>query len=211
MTADMQFEPTHLEQYLKYHTIEQAMEDVAVFAKGFSYPGLPNVDLKPGNTPWVFVGKLLPTPVVLHGNANSSFPGGSYPGARAAWMRLRNPEVFHASLASSAVVELEEDFWEYYHVVETTMQNSGYANCSADMRAVAAFLNDAFDNKNASAVDNFMNMISGPKGTPLYRYFHWDDLTAASSAWDNRMTNIRAAVQVMFQDFQVWHSGVGRS
>lgn len=57
MTADMQFKPAQLGPYLKYLTIEQAMEDVFVFARDFSYPGLQNVDLTPGATPWVFVGK----------------------------------------------------------------------------------------------------------------------------------------------------------
>lgn len=56
MTADMQFEPEQLEPYLEHLTIEQAMEDVVVFARDFSYPGLPNVDLTPGVTPWVFIG-----------------------------------------------------------------------------------------------------------------------------------------------------------
>lgn len=57
ITADMQFEPKQLEAYLKYLTIEQAMEDVAVFARDFSYPGLPSVDLTPGAVPWVFIGE----------------------------------------------------------------------------------------------------------------------------------------------------------
>lgn len=61
MTSDMQFEPEQLESYLTYLTVEQAMEDVAVFARGFSYPGLPSVDLTPGVVPWVFVGGRSPT------------------------------------------------------------------------------------------------------------------------------------------------------
>lgn len=56
MTSDMQFEPEQLESYLTYLTVEQAMEDVSVFARSFSYPGLPSVDLTPGVVPWVFVG-----------------------------------------------------------------------------------------------------------------------------------------------------------
>lgn len=119
-------------------------------------------------------------------------------------MRLRNPDIFHASLASSAVVELQEDFWEYYEVMETTMDSTGWGNCSADMRVVAAYLNDAFDKKNGTAVDTFLNEITGPPGSQLYRYFHFDDLTSGSDmAWENRRINIRAAIQVMFQDFQV--------
>jgi hypothetical protein len=85
--------------YYQYLTVEQALEDVAVFAKNFSLPTHPGKDFRPNSTPWIFV-------------------GGSYPGVRAAWMRLRNPEVIYASLSSSGPVELQEDFWQYYVAVE---------------------------------------------------------------------------------------------
>lgn len=84
------------------------------------------------------------------------------------------------------------------------MASTGWANCSADMRAVAAYLNEAFDSKNASALDSFLDEITGPRGSPLYEYFHYDDLTSGSdAAWDNRMTNVRTAIQIMFHDSQV--------
>jgi hypothetical protein len=85
--------------YYQYLTFEQALEDVVVFAKTFSLPSQPNTDFRPNKLPWIFV-------------------GGSYPGVRAAWMRLRNPEVIYASLSSSAPVELQEDFWQYWVAVE---------------------------------------------------------------------------------------------
>jgi len=85
--------------YYQYLTFEQALEDIVVFAKSFSLPSQPNTDFRPNKLPWVFV-------------------GGSYPGVRAAWMRLRNPEVIFASLSSSAPVQLQEDFWQYWVAVE---------------------------------------------------------------------------------------------
>lgn len=85
--------------FYQYLTIEQALEDVVVFAKNFSLPIHPSKDFRPNNTPWVFI-------------------GGSYPGVRSAYMRLRNPEVIYASLASSAPVQMQEDFWEYYVAIE---------------------------------------------------------------------------------------------
>jgi hypothetical protein len=91
--------PDELATYFQYLTFEQALEDVAVFAKQFSLSTHPNQDFRPNNVPWVFV-------------------GGSYPGVRAAYMRLRNPEVIYASLASSAPVQLQEDFWQYYVAAE---------------------------------------------------------------------------------------------
>jgi Serine carboxypeptidase S28 len=85
--------------YYQYLTFEQALEDVAVFAKSFSLASHPDTDFRPNKLPWVFI-------------------GGSYPGVRAAWMRIRNPEVIYASLSSSAPVQLQEDFWQYWVAVE---------------------------------------------------------------------------------------------
>jgi len=91
--------PDDYATYFQYLTFEQALEDVAVFAKNFTLLTQPNQDFRPNNVPWVFV-------------------GGSYPGVRAAYIRLRNPEVIYASLASSAPVQLQEDFWQYYVAAE---------------------------------------------------------------------------------------------
>lgn len=81
-----------LAEYFKYHTIEQALEDVVVFAKQFQYK---NQDLSSAVAPWVF-------------------SGASYPGARAAWIRVRNPEVIFASFAGSAPVETSMENPEYF-------------------------------------------------------------------------------------------------
>jgi hypothetical protein len=72
---------------------------VAVFAKNFTLASRPQQDMRPNAVPWVFI-------------------GASYPGIRAAWMRLRNPEVIYASLSSSAPVQIKTDFWEYMVAVE---------------------------------------------------------------------------------------------
>lgn len=84
-------EPDKLAEYYKYLTVEQALEDFVTFAKTFKYKGQ---DMNAGTVPWVFV-------------------GGSYPGARAAWLRVRNPEIVHISFASSAPVQVEAEFSEY--------------------------------------------------------------------------------------------------
>jgi hypothetical protein len=75
------------------------MEDVVVFAKNFTLASKPEQDFRPNNVPWIFI-------------------GGSYPGMRAAYMRIRNPEVIYASLSSSAPVEVQEDFWQYWFAAE---------------------------------------------------------------------------------------------
>jgi Serine carboxypeptidase S28 len=98
----------------KYLTNEQALEDTVYFAQNF-YPKVLRQNwkvLSPSQTPWVFI-------------------GGSYPGARAAMIRERNPETWFASWASSAPVEAHVDMSVYYNPLEQSMTR----NCSADMHA----------------------------------------------------------------------------
>jgi hypothetical protein len=67
---------------LSFLTVEQALEDVVTFANNFTLPTSASAagringsdSLRPNKTPWIFI-------------------GGSYPGARAAIMRVRNPDV----------------------------------------------------------------------------------------------------------------------
>jgi hypothetical protein len=80
------------------------MEDVVVFAKNFSLASQSGKDLRPNNVPWIFV-------------------GGSYPGLRAAYLRLRNPEVVYASYSSSAPVQIQESFWQYFVAIERWVSN----------------------------------------------------------------------------------------
>ncbi|KAF3935148.1 hypothetical protein ABW20_dc0104589 [Dactylellina cionopaga] len=91
-----------LTAFYKYLTIEQALEDVVVFANNFTYPldDFPGQELTPDKAPWVFVGV-------------------SYSGARGAWLTKRNPGLFKATLASSAPVQLKVDFWEYFTAIES--------------------------------------------------------------------------------------------
>lgn len=77
----------------RYLTVEQALEDVVYFAKHFAPPGCtPKLSqyLSPSKTPWIWI-------------------GGSYPGTRGAFLRLRNPQVFYAEWASSATVQARTD------------------------------------------------------------------------------------------------------
>ena len=81
----------------EYLTTEQALEDVVFFANHFTPEGLKEHwrTLKPSLSPWIWI-------------------GGSYPGSRGAFLRLRNPEVIYASWSSSASVQASLDLPEYY-------------------------------------------------------------------------------------------------
>jgi hypothetical protein len=64
-----------------YHTVEQALEDVVVFANKFSLP------------PHANAARKLSSPDALRASKTQwLFLGESYPGLRAAFLRIRNPE-----------------------------------------------------------------------------------------------------------------------
>ena len=108
---------------LKYLTLDQALEDFVVFANGFTLPSSSRIHLKsatalrPQNTPWIVV-------------------GASYPGVRAALLRVRNPEVVFASWASSAPVQSQINMASYYEAAERALPR----NCSADWVAVTKYV-----------------------------------------------------------------------
>lgn len=100
----------------RYLTIEQALEDAVYFAHRFTLPPqskYANQSVTPKTTPWIWI-------------------GGSYPGSRAAWIRIRNPETFYASWSSSAPVETRVDGGSYYNVILHSLPS----NCRKD--AIAA-------------------------------------------------------------------------
>jgi hypothetical protein len=64
-----------------YHTMEQALEDVVLFAHNFQLP------------PFASASKHLASSDALHASKTPwIWLGGSYPGTRAAVLRERNPE-----------------------------------------------------------------------------------------------------------------------
>ena len=109
----------------QYLTTEQALEDVVYFAEHFKPAGLEShwQALAPGETPWIFV-------------------GGSYPGARAAFIRIRNPDVIYASWSSSGPVQATVDMATYTEQAYKDFT----ANCSADIAAASAYLDDVLTN-----------------------------------------------------------------
>jgi hypothetical protein len=95
----------------KYLNNEQALEDAVYFARNFKLPGQKE-DLTSKSTPWIWV-------------------GGSYAGARAAMIRVRNPETFFASWSSSGPVESIVGSSVYFNPILQVIPH----NCSADINA----------------------------------------------------------------------------
>ena len=111
----------------QFHTVEQALEDVIYFAQRFSFPHPDSRTASyrpyPSTTPWIFI-------------------GGSYPGIRAAFLRIRNPETIFASWASSAPVEAQVDMSSYWQAAERALPR----NCSNDWVAVTKYFDEVITN-----------------------------------------------------------------
>lgn len=110
----------------KYLSVEQALADVAFFANNFNKTTLGlNAKVKSGNgldpynTPWIFI-------------------GASYPGARAAWMRQKYPEIIYASWASSAPLEYQPDGFPYFNPIMRSMPK----NCTSDLQAAVKYMDN---------------------------------------------------------------------
>ncbi|KAH8647616.1 serine carboxypeptidase S28-domain-containing protein [Tricladium varicosporioides] len=150
-------EPDDVAKYYSYLTAEQALEDVAVFAKNFSLASQAEKDLRPSAVPWVMI-------------------GASYPGVRAAWMRLRNPEVVFASLSSSAPVELQIDFWQYFYAYEQALNDYGYKGCLNDLHAFANWLTDVVAKKDVAVIEAFLyNSTVSYEGVKASTTQSWQD------------------------------------
>lgn len=107
----------------KYLNTEQALEDTVYFANHFEAPTDVTGSFSPGVTPWVWL-------------------GGSYPGIRGAQLRVRNPETFYATWASSPPTEAAVDMWTYYAQAERSMTR----NCSADLTAITRYVDRVLTN-----------------------------------------------------------------
>ncbi|PAV89423.1 hypothetical protein WR25_11937 [Diploscapter pachys] len=94
---------------LKYLSSEQAIADAVTFIRAMiqKYPQL-------AGAKWV------------------SF-GGSYPGALAAWLRIRHPEIISYAVGSSGPVQAEVDFYQYLEVVMNAITKTD-AGCSDSIK-----------------------------------------------------------------------------
>ena len=136
----------------RYLTVDQALEDFAVFAKGFTLPSASRIKLRsadalrPQNTPWIVI-------------------GASYPGVRAALLRVRSPDVVFASWASSAPVQAQINMASYFGAVERALPR----NCSADWVAVTRYVDGVLNGNNVTEQIRvkralYIARMSGPGG-----------------------------------------------
>jgi hypothetical protein len=155
------------EKYFRYLTAEQALADVPFFAWDFSLPRLPNTDLTPAGTPWIFI-------------------GGSYPGMRAAWLRQEYPETIFASWASSAPVQATVDMSFYNDAIWDGLNAYGFGNCTKDIQAVVRYVDKELDNKDPNVSNQLKRDFLGEAGAELSHSDFAAALQAVLSPWQSR-------------------------
>lgn len=80
---------------LRFLTTDQALADMAYFAKNVVYEGLEDFNLTAPNTAYIAY-------------------GGSYAGAFVAFLRKIYPEIYWGAISSSGVTEAIWDYWQYF-------------------------------------------------------------------------------------------------
>ncbi|KAI0645171.1 peptidase S28 [Trametes meyenii] len=142
---------------LKYHTIQQAIDDLEYFAKNVVLPQPDGDSVKPGQAPWLLI-------------------GGSYSGALTSFAVVNKPGLFQAAYASSGVVESIVDYWGYFQPILDNMAK----NCSSDVQAVIGHIDSVFTfgtKKEIESIKAFFNMTA---------LEHLDDVAGAlrNNLWD---------------------------
>ncbi|KAI0293151.1 peptidase S28 [Multifurca ochricompacta] len=149
----------------KYHTIQQAIDDLEYLANNVVLPFPGGDKISPADAPWVLI-------------------GGSYSGALTAFTLNNKPDVFWAGYASSAVVESIVDFWQYFEPERLTMPK----NCSNDIQAVIAHWDQVIASGNTTAFDELKTSfgmggvvhqddVVGTLRNPLW---NWQELSPTS-------------------------------
>ncbi|KAI9695772.1 MAG: hypothetical protein M1820_008444 [Bogoriella megaspora] len=163
----------------KYLNTEQALQDPVYFANNFQPPGLEQYwsQLSPKATPWVWL-------------------GGSYPGIRGAQMRVRNPETFFATWASSAPTQAAVDMWTYYAQAERSMTR----NCSADYTAITRYVDATLSNGTKQEISDLKyqlyQAVEASPGNPFPNVNR-----SRSDAWSNSAVGNNLLLPLSFYQY----------
>ncbi|KAJ1647595.1 hypothetical protein LPJ64_001053 [Coemansia asiatica] len=130
---------------LKFHTIDNVLEDFASFARAAK-----------SDPASVF-------PVDVSDNSKIIFGGGSYAGAIAAWMRAKYPEIIDGAWASSAVVQYR---LENYQLDQSWGKHLAALGCAVEMSQAVKDLDDILLSGNQTAVSNVQARFASPELTP---------------------------------------------
>jgi hypothetical protein len=98
--------------------------------------------------------------------------GGSYSGALTAWTASVAPGTFYAYTATSAVVQIIDDFYDYFSPVIEGIPK----NCSTDLEGVINYIDNVLETGSATQVAHLKNMFG------LGGVEHNDDFASAIEA-----------------------------
>ncbi|KAG5733082.1 putative serine protease K12H4.7 [Termitomyces sp. T112] len=159
---------------LKLLTLQQAIDDLVYFAQNVNLPMPGGDNVGPDAAPWILT-------------------GGSYSGALTSWTMVNQTGVFWAGYASSAVVEAILDFWEYFEPVRLNMPQ----NCSADVQAVIAHIDEVFTGTNQTAIQAIKNNFG------LGDMTHLDDVAGAlrNNLFDWQSLQVYSGPGTQFYEF----------
>ncbi|KAG8957488.1 hypothetical protein FRC03_010085, partial [Tulasnella sp. 419] len=110
---------------LKYLTLDQSMEDIRYFLHKVRLPWAASAYVEssnPHSVPWIHIGC-------------------GYSGLLAAYIQQDYPSLFAASWASSAPVQADLNFWEYYSPLEDGMPK----NCSSDAGEAISYIDSVIE------------------------------------------------------------------
>ncbi|KAF9266345.1 hypothetical protein L218DRAFT_922990 [Marasmius fiardii PR-910] len=119
---------------MSVHTVQQSIEDIEHFARNVELPMPNGKNLGPDKAAWIMT-------------------GGSYPGALTSYTMVNKPGLMWAGYASSGPVQVMENFWVYFEPIRKNMPQ----NCSADVEAVIAHLDQVFSGTNSPAKQAIKN------------------------------------------------------
>ncbi len=175
---------------LRFLTTEQALADEVYFAQNIVFPGHEDKNLTSYTTPYISY-------------------GGSYPGAFSAFLRVKYPDVFWGSIASSGVTKAIYNYWEYFapiaeygpafamktHRMFTQMIDNILIGKS-DNQTLRTELKTAFGLPNVTHDADFANQLAS--GLSWWQELNWCVFLPRSSPADKltrKLGILRSAIQ----------------
>ncbi|KAG8910863.1 hypothetical protein FRC01_006083, partial [Tulasnella sp. 417] len=128
---------------LQYLTVQQAIEDYKASYRRWRRPAFPvSITWLSEDLAYFVETVVLPWAAGTYTTTPASTPwvniGCSYPGLLVAYTQEQYPDLFAAGYATSAPVNADGDFWEYWEPIEEGMPQ----NCSADLAAAISYMDN---------------------------------------------------------------------
>ncbi|KAG8896042.1 hypothetical protein FRC01_012063, partial [Tulasnella sp. 417] len=153
---------------LKYLTVDQAIADLTYFSTHAKLPWAKKATTShPDKVPWVNLGC-------------------SYPGVLSAYTQKKYPNLFAAAWASSAPVQAQGDFWQYFEPIEEGMPK----NCSKDVAAAIKAIDQTLlhgsqaEKQQLKELFGLFNLKDDDFAqTLVYPMYSWQSMQASSYAF----------------------------